>query len=1059
MSSKKTPNNPFPGLFPYALDQSNDFFSREKEVESILEILQKNRLVTISSNAGTGKSSIINAGIIPRLINGFPGQSGRDWAICKFRPGISPIKNICSALVNKGTLYNDNKAKSTDFDEYLKIIEKEGQVSLINIYKSSDIYENKNLLIVIDQIEDLFIYNKFFDHENSDDDNLLIDIIYKTIKTKDIAIYFIINVQTPYVANLNVYGQFSEILSSSQYVLPNIDFNNLLEQLTSKYQNFNINFSNEAFDYINNLIHETTSLLPNLQLLISNLYNNKYDNDYIIDINEIKKTGALKLTISNHLEGFFNKLSEKEKNIFKLVFKGMVHADEYNKNNFYQNFGYLKYYTKTNSKELSHFINKINNEVGGILDVFSENISDIKPLKNKNFLESDIIYLKYNESFNWEKLRKWIKEEQDDFELYIDYSNKANQYPEKESLLKKHILVEASKWLNQKNINKEWASKYDFDFNKTRNFIQDSIKKNEIEKTKNEIEEKIKERNKRLVRMGPWIFLFLGAITCLVTFSDHYKIETLLEDYQKKESLYNNLEKRKDSLNTEIDEFKNSKILFVDTIESYRSQHRSDSIKLIQKNTRIIKEEQALKKEQVSLRQKGEQIDSLVEANKIAEKFINISTDEINFNNQISNLNTEIKLVNPFEEDFEDRIEDLIHQAIKIYDNYKELTKVKRSLTKNRETNQLNETIYHSIDDENDRNNLREVALNIIAKINKVDNYTDINKFNLLDKHRPNSLNTIAISNEGRFATGGKNKTVFVSREKLNIQLKENIVFDKITFESHIKTITFIDEQTLCVGLANGHIWYSNFKTKTKARIYPQKIKRKHLDEIKKIEFVSFEKSIFAINSNELIKYNLPEKQTYRINFDDMEKHEKLEDIAFNKKNYLFISTSKGNIYNYNIVTQTHSKINRNDLNFSSGDLPAQIEFYNNNLLIGTQNGWIYEYEMNGNSLSYINRTLSHKTEITDLYYDAINKKIYSASLDGSFTISPTNNESNKNHNTYQKIIIKLGRKNQINAIGYTKHKNENYIITVDKNGKMIYWDFNIDNLFNRIKQTIISKN
>ena len=73
--------NPFIGLRPYKTSENESFHGREKEVESILSIIQKNKLVFLTGPSGSGKTSIINAGIIPRLRNGFTGQSGSRWSI------------------------------------------------------------------------------------------------------------------------------------------------------------------------------------------------------------------------------------------------------------------------------------------------------------------------------------------------------------------------------------------------------------------------------------------------------------------------------------------------------------------------------------------------------------------------------------------------------------------------------------------------------------------------------------------------------------------------------------------------------------------------------------------------------------------------------------------------------------------------------------------------------------------------------------------------------------------------------------------------------------------
>lgn len=82
------------GLVPYQEKDSSVFFGREKEVENLLQIIQKNKLITLTGPSGSGKSSLINAGLLPRLRKGFLGQSGKEWSICKFRPGVSPPHNL-----------------------------------------------------------------------------------------------------------------------------------------------------------------------------------------------------------------------------------------------------------------------------------------------------------------------------------------------------------------------------------------------------------------------------------------------------------------------------------------------------------------------------------------------------------------------------------------------------------------------------------------------------------------------------------------------------------------------------------------------------------------------------------------------------------------------------------------------------------------------------------------------------------------------------------------------------------------------------------------------------
>ena len=61
--------NPFPGLRPFAPEDSNLFFGRETESDEVILKLIKNRYITITGTSGTGKTSLIYGGVLPKIKN------------------------------------------------------------------------------------------------------------------------------------------------------------------------------------------------------------------------------------------------------------------------------------------------------------------------------------------------------------------------------------------------------------------------------------------------------------------------------------------------------------------------------------------------------------------------------------------------------------------------------------------------------------------------------------------------------------------------------------------------------------------------------------------------------------------------------------------------------------------------------------------------------------------------------------------------------------------------------------------------------------------------------
>ncbi|HUI58370.1 MAG TPA: hypothetical protein VLY04_25530 [Bryobacteraceae bacterium] len=63
------PKSPYPGIEPYSYADRNIFFGREAEVRELIRMVVIYRGVLLYSNSGNGKSSLINAGLIPLAIS------------------------------------------------------------------------------------------------------------------------------------------------------------------------------------------------------------------------------------------------------------------------------------------------------------------------------------------------------------------------------------------------------------------------------------------------------------------------------------------------------------------------------------------------------------------------------------------------------------------------------------------------------------------------------------------------------------------------------------------------------------------------------------------------------------------------------------------------------------------------------------------------------------------------------------------------------------------------------------------------------------------------------
>jgi hypothetical protein len=88
---------PFRGLEPFREEDSAFFFGRDDFVESLVERAESAQLLAVVGSSGSGKSSAVLAGLVPRLRKRRPPQA--TWEVLDFTPGSDPFTRLARQVV------------------------------------------------------------------------------------------------------------------------------------------------------------------------------------------------------------------------------------------------------------------------------------------------------------------------------------------------------------------------------------------------------------------------------------------------------------------------------------------------------------------------------------------------------------------------------------------------------------------------------------------------------------------------------------------------------------------------------------------------------------------------------------------------------------------------------------------------------------------------------------------------------------------------------------------------------------------------------------------------
>ena len=143
----RTPN-PYKGLRAFDEPDAEDFFGRDGLVDEVLARLAgggpRGRLVLLVGGSGSGKSSLVRAGLLPRVRGGAAGESER-WFVATMVPGASPFKALAESLRRVAVVESHRLAE-----------ELAGGEQGIDRVLRRMLPEGGELLLVVDQLEELF---------------------------------------------------------------------------------------------------------------------------------------------------------------------------------------------------------------------------------------------------------------------------------------------------------------------------------------------------------------------------------------------------------------------------------------------------------------------------------------------------------------------------------------------------------------------------------------------------------------------------------------------------------------------------------------------------------------------------------------------------------------------------------------------------------------------------------------------------------------------------------------------------------------------------------------
>ncbi|MCC6612880.1 MAG: tetratricopeptide repeat protein [Anaerolineae bacterium] len=307
------PRNPYKSLRAFRGDDRHDFFGRDLLIEELLDSLRQDpRFLVLLGASGSGKSSVIMAGLIPALRDGaLPGSS--DWLyLDPVQPGQHPLENLTVALARD---FPDGRRTQRAIREDLETPNKRGLLTI-----AKEMAPRGRVVLYLDQFEEIFTLT-----ESEAEREHFIYLLTTAAGEFDSPLTIILSMRADFLDRPLQYPLLGDLLKQHTVPVRPMRYADLVDVVQKPAMQPDVQIAFEA-DLVNRLIYdvrEEAGALPLLQFTLHQLFE-KHENR-LITHEAYEAIGGVRGALARHAEATYNGLpSDEHRQLARALFLRLI---------------------------------------------------------------------------------------------------------------------------------------------------------------------------------------------------------------------------------------------------------------------------------------------------------------------------------------------------------------------------------------------------------------------------------------------------------------------------------------------------------------------------------------------------------------------------------------------------------------------------------------------------------------------------------------------------------------------------------------------------------------
>ncbi|MEM9090427.1 MAG: caspase family protein [Cyanobacteria bacterium P01_F01_bin.53] len=300
---------PYMGLRAFGLEQSQYFYGRDGLTQQLIEGLRQGTSLAVVGASGSGKSSVLQAGVLAQLYQGKQIPGSEQWWIRVVRPGATPFKTLAQQLIDPGT-ERERSYQAMQIEGLLY----QGSDGFVQWLRSRP---EPTVTLMIDQFEELFTLAP------ESERGPFLDLLFEALHYASDRFKLVLAIRADFVPNCLAYPALADLLqNNSMLVPPRLTPDAYREAIFKPAEQVGLQIESGLVELLLQEVDQAAGELPLLEFVLEKLWENRHDGK--LTLVAYQQLGGLRGALERQAQAVYESLTPEAQDCARWIFLALT---------------------------------------------------------------------------------------------------------------------------------------------------------------------------------------------------------------------------------------------------------------------------------------------------------------------------------------------------------------------------------------------------------------------------------------------------------------------------------------------------------------------------------------------------------------------------------------------------------------------------------------------------------------------------------------------------------------------------------------------------------------